>query len=238
MFIALLGLGFGACKKNSVAPTEELQAEKINKKSNITNPLDPIEYDPDPGYTAALGGLGGCITQHFGNGDDLRTCIGNIPVNTTKFVFRTSRGVTTPLGPGLSPDDFSSSYFSSPGTFHQLMADALNNFSFTTLSTQDSVDIFTAVYEEADYCVKITEPDPLPSVGLHNLSPEERLVRKYLGLSITKAHTLNIFNSGSGALYPSIGFKYLTSYAYKTLQLPLRWKQYGFDFKGEYTNLL
>lgn len=240
----ITGLGLVACSKNSEVIKTELE---IKKKSNITTPGgDPL--DPDPGYTLALGGIRNCINLYFSQSAEFKGCIANIPLNTDKFKYKPSGlTITKPPGPPLTPIDIDSYYFTLPGTFADLIGDAIgkptlittsNPSPSTTLTTQDSVDLFISFYKDADFNIKDITPDPGPSGGLNNLTPEEKLARKILRNALNNAATQNIYLQANWVLYPSYGHKYILSYAHKTLKLPLRWKQYGLDFKGEYSNLL
>ncbi|MDQ1150300.1 hypothetical protein QE382_002284 [Sphingobacterium zeae] len=236
LLFMIVGLGFTSCKKTSGNLESPLD---LNLKAGITHPpTDPLDPNDDPGYELSLGGLGDCIQNNYTDGDALRACIANVPVNTSKFVFPSKTKGQKPLGPPLSTNSTNTAHFMTEGTFQDLIADAVgvtisqNLSSPITLSTQDSIDLFLTLYEDADKAIKKLH-DPLLGTTI-----QDQNGKTIFHLALSNAFTYNLFNSGGGVLYPSYGYRYVVSYAKGTLKLPLRWKQYGFDFQGTYTNLL
>lgn len=236
LLFMMVGLGFTSCKKN----VDNMESPvELNLKAGISKPpTDPVKPNDDPGYTLSLGGLGDCIEYYYSDGDALRGCYANIPVNTSKFIFPSKTKGQQPMGPPLSTNSSNTLHFMSAGTFQDLIEDAvgvtipLDLSSPKTLSTQDSIDLFITLYEDADKAIKLLH-DPLLGTTI-----EDQNGKTIFSLALSNAYTYNIFNSGSGVLYPSYGYRYILSYAKGTLKLPLRWKQFGLDFQGTYSNLL
>ncbi len=217
MFIALLGLGFGACKEDSVATNEQLQEEKINKRADATTPQEMIVFEQkvnacadtyleetknDPNDQAA--------------GARFKRCLSKIPVVPTG---PTDDPYPPNHGSPAATEEISG--YDTPKTLNQLSA---FSGATTTTTTQDSVNKFIARYNKVDSIIRNADPS----------FPLSKDLRKQLAYAFSNGKYNYIFTIVHGVAYPNQGMAYLLSYNAGTLKIPAHWPNYGFNLIAEY----
>lgn len=210
LFIALLGLGFGACKEDSVAPTEQLQEEKINKRADLTTPQEMVVFEQRVNACADT-----YLQDYYANGDNptgrikFKRCLSQIPpVTPTGPTNDPYSGVGGPAAHEPNGD------FNRARTFQELVELAGIKSSTTT---QDSVTRFVNYYKNVDLIVR--------GVPGHSMSE----LNQQLSYALQNGLGKYIFTIAEGIAYPNRGMSYLLSIDQGSFKVPLHWAEYGFN---------
>lgn len=217
LFIALLGLGFSACKnEQAIAPTPEQELElKASKKAGLTTPQTLIQF------AERVNGCANTYLADIGSSGDtpslrtkFKTCLGNIDPPTP------TGPTNDPYPPAGGPAAHEPhADYNRPRTLQELAK--LAGITSPT-STQDSVDKFVNTYKNVDLIVRNS-----PSTSKNKLATQiDYAIRNNLG-----EYVLTI---AGGIVFPNRGMSYLMSLNKRTFKIPVHWEGHGFNLYAPY----
>ncbi|WP_293939395.1 hypothetical protein [Sphingobacterium sp. UBA5996] len=214
IFIALLGLGFGACKKDQTTEPKKDSEAEFAKKAGLTTPQPEAvfaqrveacatgflnEIKPDYDYFNPI------ATSNF------KKCLKNIvppvPKKPTNNPYPPNSG-----SPAVSDG---AAKYNLPQTFDTLIKMA--GISSPT-TTQDSVNRFMNRYEKLDYIIK------------NAAFPWSSNLDVQLNYALNNSLTQYVLTAAGDIVYPNAGMAYLLSVNSNTLLIPAHWPNYGFNF--------
>ena len=217
LFIALLGLGFNACKnEQAITPTPEKQLDlKASKKAGSNTPHTVIQFAERVNacantYLANIGSSGDTPSLRT----QFKACLGNIdpPIPTGP----TNNPYPSAGGPAAHEPHAD---YNRPRTLQEL-AKLAGITSPTT--TQDSVDRFVNAYKNVDLIVRNS-----PSTSKDKLATQ-------LDYAIMNGLGGYVLTIAGGIAFPNQGMSYLMSLYKRTFKIPLHWEGHGFNLYAPY----